>query len=134
MASIPPSGNGTLMALGMFAFSLESLPFAEFQRLRDWRHAKAERHLARPAAQFLGPGEDRITLQGSFPPGVAGDYASMARLTEMAASGDAWPLVDGAGTVLGNFRIVKIDERRQHIVTGGMGRMIDFAVDLERAD
>lgn len=134
MASIPPPPSGQLMALGMFAFSLATLPYSEFQRLRDWRHAKAERHQARAAAQFVGPGEDRITLQGNFPPGVAGDYASLDRLVEMAASGDAWPLVDGAGTVLGNFRIVKVDERRQHIVEGGMGRMIDFAVDLERAD
>ena len=126
--------DSTLMVLGLFVFSLETLPYAEFQRNQDWRHAEAERHGARPASQFLGPGEDAITLQGSFPPGVAGDYASLTRLREMAASGDAWPLVDGAGEQLGLFRIVKIDERRQHLVTGGMGRVIDFAIDLKRAD
>lgn len=126
--------NHTLMSLGLFVFSMDSLPFAEFSRQQDWRHAKAERHQARAAAQYVGPGEDKVTLQGNFAPEVAGDYGSLNRLREMAGAGDAWPLVDGAGTVLGKFRVVSIDERRQNIVTGGFARMIDFTIDLERAD
>ena len=124
----------TLMALGLFVFSMETLPFAEFQRKQDWRHAKAERHQARPASQYVGPGDDKVTLQGNFAPEVAGDYGSLNRLREMAETGDALPLVDGAGTVLGKYRIMAIDERRQSIMIGGFARFIDFAIDLERAD
>lgn len=123
-----------LLALGLFVFSLETLTFDELTRKMDWRHAKSDRHGARAASQFIGPGEDKISLPGTLVPGLAGDYGALTRVREMAASGDAWPLVDGAGTVLGLFRIVAIDERQTYHVPGGFARKIDFALDLERAD
>lgn len=123
-----------LLSLGMFVFGMQSLPFAELQRMKDWRHGKTERHGARPASQYLGPGEDSISITGILVPEVAGAYSSLARLAEMADTGDAWPLVDGAGTILGNFRIIKVDERQSNHINGGFARKIDFAVDLERAD
>lgn len=58
-----------LLALGLFVFSMDSLPFSELQRRTDWRHAKNERHGARPASQFLGPGEDKVTLLSALIPG-----------------------------------------------------------------
>lgn len=122
------------MTLGLFVFSMESLPFSEFTRKQEWRHAKSSRHQARDAAQYVGPGDDKVTIQGNFAPEVAGDYGSLNRLREMANTGNALPLVDGAGTVHGQFRIITIDERRQNIVIGGFARTIDFAIDLERAD
>lgn len=123
-----------MLSLGMFVFSLATLTFDELQRKMDWRHAKSERHGARAASQFLGPGEDTVSLPGSIVPGVAGDYGSLRRLREMAASGDAWPLVDGSGTVLGQFRIVAIDESQTYHAAGGLARRIDFTLDLDRAD
>lgn len=118
----------------MFVFAIGSLPYVELQRRVDWRHAKADRHGARPASQFLGPGDDKISLSGTLVPEVAGSYSSLNRLREMAASGDAWPLVDGSGAVLGSFRILGVDERQANHVDGGYARKIDFAIDLERAD
>ena len=129
--------DSPLLALGLFLFAIDTLPYAELQRRMDWRHGKAERHGARPASQYLGPGDDKITINGSIVPELAGrggSYSSLSRLREMAASGDAWPLVDGAGTVLGSFRIMAVDERQSAHVPGGFARKIDFAVDLERAD
>lgn len=123
-----------LLALGLFVFSMDSLPFSELQRRTDWRHAKNERHGARPASQFLGPGEDKVTLSGALVPEIAGSYSSLNRLREMAGSGDAWPLVDGAGTVLGTFRIIAVDERQSAHVAGGFARKIEFGIDLERVD
>lgn len=123
-----------LLSLGLFVFSMDSLPFNELQRRTDWRHAKSERHGARPASQYLGPGEDRVSISGTLVPEVAGSYSSLNRLREMAGSGDAWPLVDGAGTVLGAFRIVAVDERQSAHVAGGFARKVDFGIDLERVD
>lgn len=139
MASAPPqadrsSGDPPMLSLGLFVFSLATLTFDELQRKMDWRHAKSERQGARAASQFLGPGEDTISLPGSIVPGVSGKYSSLQRLREMATTGDAWPLVDGSGTVLGQFRIVAIDESQTYHVAGGLARRIDFGLDLERAD
>lgn len=126
--------DSPLLALGLFVFSMASLPFTELQRRMDWRHPRTDRHGARAASQFTGPGEDTITLSGSLVPGVGGSYSSLNRLREMADTGDAWPLVDGAGTMLGNFRILAIDERQTGHVAGGFARMVEFGLDLERAD
>lgn len=126
--------NQPLLSLGLFIFAMDTLPFAELQRKMDWRHGKADRHGLRPAAQYLGPGEDKVTVGGTLVPEVAGAYSSLTRLREMADSGDAWPLLDGSGTQLGTFRIMAVDERQTSHVPGGMARKIDFAIDLDRAD
>lgn len=128
------SNQQALLSLGLFVFSMETLPFAELQRRMDWRHGKADRHGLRPASQYLGPGADVVTINGTLVPELAGDYSSLNRLREMAESGDAWPLVDGAGTQLGIFQIMAVDERQSAHVPGGLARKIDFAIDLDRAD
>lgn len=128
------SNQQALLALGLFVFAMDSLPFNELQRRTDWRHAKADRHGLRAASQFIGPGEDKVTITGTLVPEIAGSYSSIERLREMAASGDAWSLVDGAGNQLGMFRIMAVDERQTAHVPGGLARKIDFAIDLDRAD
>lgn len=137
MASRPPeipNGPRQLMALGMFAFGIDTAAYNELQRKMDWRHAKSERFGARPASQFVGPGDDVVTLNGVLVPELGGDHASLDRLAEMADTGDNWPLVDGRGDVWGNYRIVALDRRHRTIMAGGIPRQIDFAMDLERAD
>jgi hypothetical protein len=122
------------MSLGMFAFEIGTLPFQELARTTDWRHGSSPRFGARPASQYLGPGEDRVNLVGALLPGLAGTYSSLRTLREMADQGDAWPLVEGGGRVLGNFRIDRIDERQNHFTVDGVPRRADFTVDLARVD
>lgn len=138
MASNPPelaaASSRELLTLGMFIFGMDTLAFSELQRMKGWRHATSERFGARAASQYVGPGEDNITLSGVLVPEIAGSYGAIDRLVEMADTGDNWPLVDGSGNVLGNYRIVKVDQRHQVIMAGGKPRKIDFAIDLERHD
>ena len=142
MASRAPSNSienrasfRTLLTLGMFVFGMDSLAYSEFQRKISWRHGKTERHGARPASQFLGPGEDTITLEGAFIPGVFGNHSDIKRLIEMADSGEAWPLILAAtGEVLGIFEITNVDQRFKSIMAGGLPRWVDFGIDLNRVD
>lgn len=132
--SIAPASNRELLSLGMFVFGMDTMAYSELQRRMDWRHAKSERFGARAAAQYVGPGEDTVTLTGLLVPEIAGSYASIDRLIEMAGSADSWPLIDGKGNIWGEYRILAIDQRQQNIMAGGFARTTDFAVDLERAD
>jgi uncharacterized protein len=139
MASRPPETNTpsprTLMTLGLFVFGMDTLAYNQFQRKRDWRHGKSERHNARAASQYLGPGEDAITIEGVLVPEVMGSYGAIDRLAEMAETGDNWPLTLAAtGEVLGNYEIKNLDERWRNIMAGGLARQVDFAVDLVRVD
>lgn len=123
-----------LMTLGMFVFDLPSLTYDQLQRSTSWRHPSSDRVGARAAVQFAGPGDDDIVLTGSLAPIVAGDPDSLDRLREMGDSGEAWPLVDGAGRVYGAFVITKLDETQKAILDNGVPRICDFSLSLKRVD
>ncbi len=131
---LPAYSPRHLLTLGLFVFGMDSLAYSGMTRRRDWVHVRTERHGARAASQFIGPGVDRITLAGLLVPEIHGGYADLARLVEMADSGDDWPLVDGLGTVLGQFHIVAIDSDLISIMAGGIPRAVDFTIDLDRVD
>lgn len=133
MASTPLS-PASLMTLGMFLFGMDSIPYQELQRRMSWRHEDSERFGRRAASQFAGPGDDDITIAGLIVPEVAGNYASIDMLIAMADTGDNWPLIDGAGFVLGQYRIMAIDQAHKSIMAGGLPRAIDFSMDLKRED
>ncbi|PNU06462.1 phage tail protein [Novosphingobium guangzhouense] len=134
MASSPVLSSGNLLTLGMFLFGMDTAAYSEFQRSQAWRHEGTDRHMARPASQFVGPGEDTITLAGLLVPEIFGTYGSLDRLVEMADTGDNWPLVDGIGRVLGHFRIDRLDTTHRMVLAGGIPRAVDFQIQLTRVD
>ena len=121
-----------LMSLGMFGFEIGTVPFQELARETEWRHASTPRYQARPASQFLGPGEDKVTLSGAIIPGVAGSFSSMDTLKAMGDQGEHWPLVDGTGKVHGIYRLDRISERESSFMLGGVPRKSDFTIELSR--
>ena len=123
-----------LFSLGMFAFSIDTIVFDELQRRASWRHATSPRLGARDAAQFVGIGEETISLPGTVYRELADGQLSLDQLRDMADSGEPWALVDGLGMVYGAFVITTIDERRKHFLPGGIPRRIDFSIDLLRVD
>ncbi|WP_303703014.1 phage tail protein [Brevundimonas naejangsanensis] len=123
-----------MMALGLFVFDLPTLTYDQLQRRTSWRHAFGERVGARPAGQFLGEGDDDITLTGRLAPIAFGDAGSLDDLRTMGKSGEAWPLVDGAGRVYGAFVITGLDETQRAIMDNGVARISDFTLSLKRVD
>lgn len=123
-----------MMALGMFIFSLETLVYQELQRQTDWRHGSTSRIGTNPARQFLGRGDDSITLPGVLLPGLAGTQLSLDTLRMMADTGKAWPLVEGTGRILGVWAIESISETRTLFFRDGAARRIEFNLVLKRID
>ncbi|MCI4588597.1 phage tail protein [Sphingobium sp. BYY-5] len=123
-----------LMALGMFLFEIGTLPYDELQRKTDWRHVRSGRVGARDATQFLGVGDETISLSGAVYAEIADGRVSLDDLRAMADDGEALPLIDGTGAVFGNFVIEAIDERHAFLMSDGRPRRIDFGIDLLRVD
>ncbi|MGH8366630.1 MAG: phage tail protein, partial [Pseudomonas sp.] len=90
-----------MLALGMFVFSLSTAAYQELQRQTEWRHASNNRIGAVPARQFLGRGDDTITLPGVILPVLAGGGLRGDAIRWMAISGKAWRLVEGSGRIYG---------------------------------
>lgn len=123
-----------MMALGLFIFGLKSLPYQQLQRSRNWRLPSQNRVGKRAARQFLGPGDDTITLNGTLYPEVTGGRMSLALLTAMAEEGKAWPLIEGSGVLYGLFVIASLEETKTYFFSNGEARKIDFTLKLERID
>lgn len=123
-----------MMSLGMFVFSIPTLVYQDLQRRTSWRHAQNSRVGARDANQFVGPGEDTISLNGTVARELNDGPASLQALRDMADQGEAWPLIDGGGNVFGSFVITGLDERHGSFLANGSARSIEFGLDLLHVD
>ncbi|AKV07174.1 oxidoreductase [Pseudomonas fluorescens NCIMB 11764] len=123
-----------MMALGMFIFSLETLAYQELQRQTEWRHGSTSRIGTNPARQFLGRGDDSITMPGILLPALAGTPLSLDTLRAMADTGKAWPLIEGTGRILGIWVIDNISETKTLFFSDGAARRIEFTIALKRID
>ncbi len=123
-----------MMALGLFVFGLRSVPYQQLQRTTSWRHPANSRVGKAPARQFLGPGDDTITLSGTLHPEITGGRVSLALLRAMAATGKAWPLLEGTGQYYGLFVIEEISETDANFFPDGAARQIEFSLKLTRVD
>lgn len=122
-----------MMAFGDFVFSLNTIAYQELQRQTDWRHPSSSRVGARPARQFVGLGEDSITMTGRVVPEF-GDRWHLDNLRAMADTGQAWVLVDGGGRVYGQFVIESLSENGSLFRKDGTPQQIDFSIKLTRVD
>jgi len=123
-----------MMALGLFVFSLPTLVYQDLSRRTGWRHGQTPRYLARPANQFLGLGDDLVTMSGSLVPEIAGDVGSLMTLRQMGDAGVSYGLVDGLGNLHGAFVIESLDERGRSFFEDGVPRWTDFTLELRRVD
>lgn len=123
-----------LMALGQFVFGMHTLAYQELQRQTSWRHASNSRVGARPARQFLGPGDETIRLSGTLSHELMGNAVSLDQLREMGDSGMAWPLVAGTGEVFGAWVIESVNETGSYFLPNGTPRRIEFDMQLARVD
>lgn len=123
-----------LLSLGMFVFGMDTIAYDDLSRRVSWRHPQSERFGARPASQFAGPGEDVITINALLVPEIAGSYGAIEALEEMANTGESYPLLDGLGRVLGNYRIERMEETHRSIMAGGIPRQKVVSIELVRSD
>ncbi|HGY3716528.1 TPA: phage tail protein [Citrobacter gillenii] len=123
-----------MMTLGMFVFTLKTVPYQELQYQQQWRHASNSRVGLRPTLQFLGPDTDTITLSGVLMPFITGGSISMLALQLMAATGKGWPLIEGSGTIYGMYVIESISQTKSEFFSDGAPRKIEFTVTLKRID
>lgn len=123
-----------MMALGMFVFGMHTLAYQEFQRQTEWRHSSTNRIGTNPARQYLGRGDDTITLPGVLVSGLTGTQASLNVLRQMADTGKAWTLIEGTGRIYGLWVIDSMQETRTYFFKDGAARRIEFTLTLQRID
>lgn len=123
-----------MMALGLFMFGMNTAAYQTLERQTSWRHAQSSRVGARAAFQYLGVGDETITLPGWLAPGQMGMAASISFLRNMGDTGKAFTLVDGLGFFHGVYVITNLTESQSVHNKFGQARRIEFSVSLTRID
>jgi phage protein U len=123
-----------MMALGLYVFSLSTTAYQQLQRQTGWRHPSNPRVGALPARQFVGKGDDTITLSGLIVPEISGQQLSLDALRLMGDSGKAWPLVEGTGRIYGLWVIENVQQTSTLFFKDGAPRRIEFSITLQRVD
>ncbi len=123
-----------MLALGMFVFMRQTLPHQTLQRDAEYRWPSNSRVGKRDSFQFLGPGEEKITLAGTLYPELTGGKLTMTAILLMADQVRAWPVLDGTGTIYGMYVINNISETGSLFFADGTPRKIDFTLTLTRVD
>lgn len=119
-----------MMALGAFRFSLDTAAYQSLERSHSWRWEGIDRIGVRPAQQFVGPGEETVTMSGSIYPAYRGGLKQLPAMRAEADKGEPLLLVDGTGLSWGQYCITKIDETQTVFFSNGMPRKIDFTISL----
>lgn len=86
----------------------------------------------RPPREFMGPGEDKVTLSGQLLPSKIGGLTELAALQSLRDAGTQVPVMRGDGTMLGWYAISGISERHTDLLRDGVGFRVRYTLDLVR--
>lgn len=118
-------------ALGDYIFSIhKDTAFESWTRNSDGGFVGIERAGQYPASQQTGQGLETITLHGEII-GVGGSV-SLDKLRELQAIKKPQPLVMGDGSVLGEWKVMRVTERRSRLLDDGKNLVTEFTLELEK--
>ncbi|MCI1680022.1 MAG: phage tail protein [Ewingella americana] len=123
-----------LMTLGLMVFERQTLPFQTQKQTTNYRWAKNSRVGLRPSMQFIGLGDETITLTGNLMPSRTGGMLSLLALRTMADGGYAWPLIGGNGWIYGMYVVTDVTNTNTELTSDGTPRKINFEITLKRID
>lgn len=120
-----------MMIFGMFVFAIPTATYQSLQRTTAWNHVSNNRVGSSPAYQYVGKGEDSITLDGSIVPEF-GSQLSLTALRLMGDTGKAFPLIAGNGKIYGMWILESIDDTQTYFFKNGKARKVEFSLKLKK--
>ncbi len=121
-----------MLALGEFLFTLHAAAYQELARQTAWRWSAQPRAGRLPARQYVGPGDDTLTLRGAVFPHLRGGLGQLGRLREEAGRGRPLRLVTGTGAVMGLWCVERVEETQTVFWADGRPRRIEFRLEASR--
>ncbi len=123
-----------LMMFGEFRFAIDTAAYNTMDRSRNWRISSGDVVGKDPIKQFIGPGNDEITLSGVIYPHHAGGLNQIEALAKAADTGEPRLLMTGYGSVLGEFYLASISENNSEFIRGGAPKKISFRASFVRKE
>lgn len=123
-----------MMVFGMFVFMLRTTPYQQLQQSQEWRHVKNERVNQSAGWQYIGTGDDNITLSGVLYPEITGGNLSLSALETIGYAGRPWPLIEGTGRIYGMYVLTRLERGKSEFDRFGNPKKIEFTLSLSRVD
>lgn len=116
------------------ALSLDTRPFSvdEMQRSSSADYAQKPVMGGMIAREFMGEGEDKITLSGQILPFKTGGLTELELARQLMLAGQSLPVLRGDGARLGWFTIDKISEGHKELMRDGVGFFIKHSLELTK--
>lgn len=122
--------SDVMLSLGEYVFGIDTAAYESLNRVTRWRWASQERLSRSPARQYLGPGDDSITLPGVVYPQYRGGLEQLENMRVESDKGEALLLVDSRGNVRGHWCIESVEETQSVFHRDGTPKRIDFNLTL----
>lgn len=119
-----------MMGFGPYRFSLNTSAYQQLRRRIDYRWQAQNRLGTAAAMQYIGPGQDEITLEGSIYPHFKGGLKQIHEMKMVADLGEPLMLIDGLGNIWGHWVIASIEETQEVFLDNGTPRKISFQLSL----
>lgn len=123
-----------MMVYGMFVFMLQTTPYQQLRHSLNWRHVKNDRVNRAAGWQYIGVGDDNITLDGTLYPEITGGNWSLSALKTIGYAGRPWPLIEGTGRIYGMYVLTGLEEGKTEFDRYGNPKKIEFTINLSRVD
>jgi phage protein U len=123
-----------LYSLGPLVFEVAPFNTHEVKRTASADFAAKDLLGRRKSHEFVGDGDEKIELRGKLFPQKLGGLDGLAMLEGLRASGTPYMLMRGDGTPLGWFLVERVQEQSSHHDAKGVGRLIEFEIELVRDD
>lgn len=119
-----------MLQLGQYVFSLDTAAYQRLKRSYPYSWQSQERIRRMPAQQYMGPGAQKITLNGTIYALFKGGLGQIDAMKKEANQGKPLLLVDGTGTVWGSWCIQEITETQAVFHHDGTPMKIGFNLQL----
>lgn len=86
----------------------------------------------RKPIEFMGPGEDTLTLSGQLLPSKLGGLNELETVRSLMEQGAVLPVMRGDGSRLGSYMITRLREAHRDLLRDGVGFTIRHTITLKR--
>lgn len=123
-----------LMMIGPVVFEVQPFNLQGYDHHHETNFAQKPVIGTAPVMEWTGEGAETWSLHGRLFPRHFGGMGTLSLLYIARASGAPQYMIRGDGVLMGWVQILKVNERSSYIDPGGVGKIIDFDVSLQRCD
>ena len=121
-----------MLALGPYFFSWLTASYQNRSESRSYRW-EAQHVIGQfPLYQYMGPGEQILTLDGIIYSNYRGGILQIPLMKQAASRGEPLMLVDGIGNILGKWVIIRLEEKQAAFCSNGLPRKAEFTLELRK--